>query len=278
MGAWGAGIFADDDAADVRDGFVHYVADLRAVEAATEAIARDNGASFERPQDHTAFWLALALTQWKAGWLDERAKACALTVIEDGSDLGKWSGADARKRAKALAEARAQLQTPPPPARPFPAPWPDQLTDFRVGEVIGRELPGGRLAVMKVVGRRRTLALKVKGPAVRLQKWTRARMPTEAEAEGLEYLRWPIAPNRKQTFALLVLTAPRKTPLDPGLFVRPGIVVPLTPYEDRGGWHCVSTWGSYSLDDILAAGIERFWDDPSLDARAHAPWYKPPTT
>jgi hypothetical protein len=167
------------------------------------------------------------------------------------------------------------LETPPPPPKPFPAPWPDQLADFQVGEVIGRALPGGRLAVMKVVGRRRTMSLKVKGPAVRLQKWVGADMPTTTEAEGLEYLRWPIAPNRIQTFGHLVLTAPRKTPLDPQMFLRPGIVVPLTPGEDRSSYTCISTWAPFTPDDILAAGVARFWEDPSLDARAHAPWYKP---
>jgi hypothetical protein len=275
MGAWGAGIFADDDAADVREDFRHYMADLRTVEAATEAIALDYGASLERPRDHTAFWLGLALTQWKAGWLDPRVKAAALGVIEDGSDLAKWSAADAKKRVKALAGAKVQLETPPPPPKPVPAPWPDQLADFQVGEVIGRALPNGRLAVMKVVGRRRTTALKVKGPAVALQKWTRPTMPSAQEAAGLEFLRWPIAPNRKQTFGHLVLTAPREAPLDPGLFLRPGLVVPLTPGEERSSYHCVSTWAKFTLDDILAAGIERFWDDPALDARAYAPWYKP---
>ena len=275
MGTWGTGIFADDTAADVRGDFVHYVADLRSVEGATEAIAADNGAAFDRPQDDTAFWLALALTQWKAGWLDARVKAAALQVIQDGSDLAKWSGRDAAKRSKALAAAQSQLEASPPAPRPFPAPWPEQLADFQTGEVIGRELPGGRLAVMKVVGRRRTLALKVKGPAVRLQKWVSTAMPTAAEAKGLDYLRWPIAPNRIQTFGHLVLTAPRKVPLDPRMFIRPGIVVPLTPGEDRASYTSVSTWGSFSMDDILTAGVERFWEDPSLDARADAPWYRP---
>jgi len=277
MGAWGTGIFADDEAADVRGDFRHYVADLQDVAAATDAIAVDYGASLQRPQDHTAFWLGLALTQRKAGWLDDRVKAAAVQVIGDGSDLAKWAGADAARRAKALAAARRELETPSPPSKPIPAPWPEQLADFRVGEVIGRALPDGRLAVMKVVGRRRTLSLKVKGPAVRLQKWVSRQMPTAAEAGRLEYLRWPIAPNRIQTFGHLVLTAPRKAPLDPGMFIRPGVVVPLTPGEDRSSYTCVSTWASFSMDDILAAGVARFWDDPSLDARAYAPWCKPET-
>jgi len=110
---------------------------------------------------------------------------------------------------------------------------------------------------------------------VRLQKWVRLALPTFAEAEKLEYLRWPIAPNKIQTFHLLVLTGARRAPLDPDLFIRPGIVVPLLQNEDRGGYICVSTWGRYQLDDILAAGVARWWEDPGLSATALPPWCNP---
>ena len=273
MGTWGTGVFADDDAADVRSDFEHYVADTQDIAQATNAIALDYGAAFDIPQEHTAFWLGLALTQWRKGWLDPRVLTTAIHIIDDGLDLAKWrNGNEATKRARELKKVRAQLQAPPPSPRPFPKPWPIQLPDFQVGEIVARRLPGNRTAVMKVVGFRRTTALKVAGPAVRLQKWVSVALPTPAEAEKLEYLRWPIAPNKVQTFRLLVLTGARRAPLDPDLFIRPGIVVPLQQNEDKGGYTSVSTWGPYQLDDILASGVARWWEDPGLSATALPPW------
>ncbi|HWE73545.1 MAG TPA: hypothetical protein VG328_10335 [Stellaceae bacterium] len=274
MGTWGTGIFADDDAADVRGDFKHYVADTQSIAAATDAIALDFGASFEAPQNNTGFWLALALTQWRSGWLDKRVHAAAMRLIAVGVDAERWSKAEARKRAAVLEGLKAQLQGPQPVSRPIPPPWPVQLAEFRIGEIIGRALPNGRLALMKVIAFRRTISLKVRGPAVRLQKWTENRMPCEVEARQLDFLRWPIAPNKRQTFGMLVLTAPRSRPIDSAIFVRPGLTVPLAPEEERTSYTCVSTWPPYDLDDILASGIARWWEDPTLSAKAAAPWYK----
>jgi hypothetical protein len=275
MGTWGTGIFADDDAADVRDDFKHYVADTQSIAAATDAIALDFGASLEAPQNTAAFWFALALTQWRSGWLDDRVRATALRLIADGMDLEKWPKTQARKRTAILNALRAQLESPQPTSRSIPKPWPVQLPDFRIGEIIGRALPSGRLAVMKVVAFHRTISLKVRGPAVRLQKWTKTRMPDEAEAKELDFLHWPIAPNKIQTFGMLVLTAPRHRPIDSAIFMRPGVTVPTLPDEDRTSYTCVSTWPPYSLEDILESGIARWWEDPQLSAKAPAPWYKP---
>jgi hypothetical protein len=90
---------------------------------------------------------------------------------------------------------------------------------------------------------------------------------TAAEADRLQPLSWPITPNHVQTFDQLVLTAPSRSPLDPARFVRPGIITPVRPQEAAGSYTGVSTWPPYSLDDILASGVARWWE-------AYAPWYK----
>jgi hypothetical protein len=124
MGAWGAGIFDDDDAADIRADFPHYLADAQEIARATDAAAADYGASLEQPARTTAFWLGLALIQWRKGWIDPRVRELALAIIDEGLDLQKWDGSNAAARARALAAARNQLTAPPPPPRPFPRPWP----------------------------------------------------------------------------------------------------------------------------------------------------------
>lgn len=274
MGTWGTAIFADDDAADVRTDFSHYLADAQDLVQATDAIAYDFGASLDNPDAHTSFWLGLAVTQWRSGWLDPRARSAALSIISNGSDLAKWPAKSTQTRAKVLEIARQQLMTAPGPPKPMPKPWPVQLADLQIGEIIGLPLPSGRLAVMKVVVFRRTTNLKVRGPAVALQKWTSFEMPTPPQAGGLQELRWPIAPNGIQTFGHLVLTGPRNRPIDPARFLRPGVVGHVAEEETRRSYTCVSTWPPFTLDDIAEAGVSRWWDDPSLPADAYAPWHK----
>lgn len=275
MGTWGTAIFADDDAADVRADFSHYLAATQDLLEATNAIAQDFGANLDKPEAHTAFWLGLAVTQWRKGWLDPRALHAALTIIGNDSDLAKWPAKSAQKRAKVLEAVRRELMSAPPAPRPMPKPWPVQLADFQIGEIIGLTLSSGRLAVMKVVVFRRTTALKVRGPAVALQKWTCCDMPSAAQAKELQELKWPIAPNSIQTFGHLVLTGPRNQPLDAGSFLRTGIVEQVSADETKRSYTCVSTWQPFTMEDIIGAGIARWWEDPSLPADAHAPWYKP---
>jgi hypothetical protein len=185
-----------------------------------------------------------------------------------------WANAH-RIRARQVEKLRQQLMSPPQRTRPFPKPWPIHLADFTVGEIIGRRLQSGKLAVAKVIGFRRSLKLKVRGPAVRLQKWVSEEIPNASEASELEFLRYPIGPNRIQTIGAPVLTASRRKPLDPSQFIRPDILVPLRDGEDKCSYFSVAAWPPYSLDEIFEAAIERWWDDPNLPASAPPPWYKP---
>jgi hypothetical protein len=65
MDAWGAALFADDDAADLRCDYRIYLADAQSDAGATDLAAMNYGASLDRPGEATAFWLALASIQWR---------------------------------------------------------------------------------------------------------------------------------------------------------------------------------------------------------------------
>ena len=69
-GGWWS--FPDDTTSDVRDGFRDLIG---------EALSTEQ-----------AFWLGLAVTQWKCGRLLERVKEKALEIIDTGADLKRWSG------------------------------------------------------------------------------------------------------------------------------------------------------------------------------------------
>ena len=115
MGAWGTGIFADDNAADLRDDYRKLISEgILGQQATDKLIAQWNPQ--KDPDIEPVFWLALALTQWSCGRLEERVKQEALRVIRDGSAMRPWvGGPDERKRHIVLETARQKLESPQPP-------------------------------------------------------------------------------------------------------------------------------------------------------------------
>jgi len=117
MGAWGTGIFADDSAADLRDDYRKLIGDGVTGPQATDRLIAQ-WAPQRDPDLAPVFWLALALTQWSCGRLEERVKAEALRVIADGSAIQPWAGGpDERKRQAVLQGTKRKLQSPQPPER-----------------------------------------------------------------------------------------------------------------------------------------------------------------
>src|SRR5207302_635898 len=138
MGVWGAALFADDDAADLRGDYRTYLADAQSDAGATDLAAREYDASLDRPGETTAFWLALASIQWRMGRLDPRVRAVCLTIIDNGIDLEKWAQSPhRRKREAVLAKLRAMILSPLPTAKPMLKPLPVQLPGWAFGEVVG---------------------------------------------------------------------------------------------------------------------------------------------
>jgi hypothetical protein len=166
MGAWGAGIFADDTASDVRDDFRDLVGEGLSPEQATEKIFEKYRSSLDDPDDGPPFWLGLAVTQWKLGRLLEPVKAKALAIIDGGTDLKRWSG-DAKRRA-VLEKTRALLLSPPPPATRIRKRYQED-NDWPVGELISYHAPLGKYAVLRVAGH--VTGSTGKHPIIELVDW-----------------------------------------------------------------------------------------------------------
>jgi hypothetical protein len=117
MGAWGTSLFADDNAGDLREDYRDLIADgLSGAEAIDRLIAawapEVNDAYYA-----ATFWLALAVTQWKCGRLEDRVKERALQAIADGSALLPWQGGKEERQRRAVLETlRLQIASPQPPA------------------------------------------------------------------------------------------------------------------------------------------------------------------
>src|SRR5690348_12038595 len=132
MGVWGAGLFSDDTALDVRGAYRERLANGMAGPAATDELL----ASFEH--DDPSFWLALAATQWRCGRLEDRVRDHALRIIDDGSDLRRFAELPKlqRSRARVLAKLREDLHSPQPAATTVRRRIPAQC-DWHKGEIVG---------------------------------------------------------------------------------------------------------------------------------------------
>jgi hypothetical protein len=152
MGAWGVAIFSDDLAADIRIEFRELIGDGLTPSDATARLQAEYASSLDDPDEMPVFWLALALTQWKLGRLEERVRRQAVRIIDDGTDLARWGDAKSRaRRAAVLAKARAELMSAPPPAKRVPRTV-REANAWHVGETIGFQLLSGRWTLLRVIG------------------------------------------------------------------------------------------------------------------------------
>jgi hypothetical protein len=153
VGAWGAAIFSDDTAADVRDSFRDLIGDGLSPEEATRRLIAEYASSVDDAQDGPPLWLGLAVTQWKCGRLQEDVKARALQVIDSGLDLARWSGNAklVRAREAVLAKTRELLLSAQPPPRRIGKRF-RQTNDWNIGELVSYRTVSGQYVVLRVLG------------------------------------------------------------------------------------------------------------------------------
>lgn len=157
MGAWGAGIFSDDLALDVRDDYRELIGAGHEGPEATRLLMEKYRGTIEDPEQSSVFWLALAATQWKTGRLEDWVKEKALQIIDSGEDLEKWKDSLCqydrnilRRRQAVLLKLREQLCSPQRPPVKIKKPY-IQTCSFHPGEVLAYRLLSGRYALFLVV-------------------------------------------------------------------------------------------------------------------------------
>ncbi len=153
MGVWGAGIFQDDTACDIRDEYKDLLGEGLSSQAAKTKILNSYASSFADPDESGVAWLALAAIQSKMGRMDEDTLSHALRIIDSDSDLARWKE-DSKafaKRKMVLEKLREQLALPQPPEKrvsrriPCKCPW-------RLGDVFAYRLLSDQFLVFQVVG------------------------------------------------------------------------------------------------------------------------------
>jgi hypothetical protein len=104
------------------------------------------------PEEATAFWLALADTQWKVGRLEDRVRDHALSLITSGEDLARFDH-DRRlheRRRKVLAQLEAELRSPGRKPTRIKKPF-RSLSPVGVGDVFWFAMPEGKRALLRCV-------------------------------------------------------------------------------------------------------------------------------
>jgi len=149
MGTFGAGLFHEDTASDVRDDFLNLLREGHSAEEASKALLCAWSLSIDDTDDGPVFWLALAATQCEYGCLQTEVLHHALAVIDRDSDQGRWSGKLLEKRRRVLAELRTKLLGPQPkPRRPRkikmaePVPTHEVASPDGRGKAVAFSMPG----------------------------------------------------------------------------------------------------------------------------------------
>jgi hypothetical protein len=180
MGVWGSAIFSDDNAADIRDEYRTLLGDGLSGPEATDRLIKQWQPSVGRDPDLAAvFWLALAVSQWKFGRLEERVKREAIQAIEGGQAIRTWKGSSLEpKRAQVLEATHKLLHRPQPPARKIAKVFRSSC-DWQAGDLIAYRLLSSLFIAFQV-----TELHTDKGgaaPVCEIYDWQGAALPSAAE-------------------------------------------------------------------------------------------------
>ena len=119
MGAWGAKLYENDTALDIKDRF----ADLgkgKTVQQITNELIDEYTGKLDDVYCAPVFWFALADTQWNLGRLLPEVREQALAWLDKGGDLAVWQEENpelAVTREKVLRELQQKLNSPQPPEK-----------------------------------------------------------------------------------------------------------------------------------------------------------------
>jgi len=150
MGAWGTGLYQNDDALDLRDEWRAHLRIGYSPAEATKRLVSQMGPVADGDEDQTVVPLILADLQWRAGALEPDVRRRALAIIGRGIDLRRWpDDATREQRRRALDQLARRLRSRmPAPRRTRPS----HPCDWKPGEHIVWRIANGGYAVLRVVG------------------------------------------------------------------------------------------------------------------------------
>ena len=143
MGPWGAKLYENDTALDVKDRFT----DLqkgKTVQQITNELIDEYSFELDDVSCAPVFWFALADTQWNLGRLLPEVKEQALAWLDKGGDLAVWQEENPKlsvTREKILMELRQKLNSPQPPEKKISQPRLYKC-EWKIGDVFAYQFNG----------------------------------------------------------------------------------------------------------------------------------------
>ena len=183
MGTWGTAVFSDDLAADIRNEWRTLIGDGLSGPEATQRLVHDYAEALSDSDERSVFWIALALTQHRAGRVEQPVVAAALKCITDGSGLARWQEDPKalRQRTRVLDKVRQELESPPPPPKRIPRVY-RNATEWELGEFVGYALRSGSWVVFRNIAFHSDAGGT--SPIVELLDWVGPELPTAAQCVG----------------------------------------------------------------------------------------------
>lgn len=121
MGTWGAGLYSNDIAKDLKSTISAVVRVPFETDQLVDIIAKSfpEAANDEGDEDHTTFWLVLADQMHRKGIVCQDAFDRAIDIVDTGRDLNspsirEMSSANQRKRQLSLEALRKMISSPAP--------------------------------------------------------------------------------------------------------------------------------------------------------------------
>lgn len=153
MGAWGPGVFSDDLGCEVRDQYRQLISQGQEGPVATDALLESFRVVLLDEDSTAVFWLALAVTQWRVGRLEDRVKNRAIAVIENTTALWAWQNdaAALAARRKVLANVLTLLHSPQRAKTVLRKPFKNSC-EWESGELIAFQLRSRQYVIFRVIG------------------------------------------------------------------------------------------------------------------------------
>jgi hypothetical protein len=256
MGTWGAGLYQDDTACEVRDDYVKNLKEGLSDVAAARKILDDYKKSLRNSQVEMNVYLALADTQWRYGRLDPAIKNRALALIKARADLAIWKE-DAPElvssREKVLASLKARLESKQKPRRVIKVVTPKPLmtwTDAKLGTIFLLPLSQSSYAALVLVANVESGGRK-KMPMFSVLNWKGRKEPTPAELRKAKFIEVPESshPNREMRQHVGFLTMDgRENPLTSLTHTH----LAVKPPRYKGAGFCT---GWERIAELVGAGI-----------------------
>lgn len=177
MGTWGANLFDDDTASDLREEWRELYAGCDSPAEATAELLEGWKDQLDEPEVGPVVYLTLAYLQHQYGCPDPTIQARALAIINGQEGLDQWRDAGPKElaaRTRMYARLRKQLESPAPPLRKVRRKALERTT-LRPGQLVRFALSGDEFTLIWVKGVGRYLGGAV--PECVLLDWRGTQLP-----------------------------------------------------------------------------------------------------